>query len=193
MTRGLVVSAYALLLGCAQHELTVDFFRSETYTFSWSEQRAIEFIARSTLKEVRPLLPALPANIQLTVRPGRDVIEETGETASAMAPDAIMWTVNPHREGGVAAITHQRLRASLFHEFHHLVRWSAAEPHSIIDHALFEGMATAFERDFAGVKTPGPTIRRTCVNGLRKSGSCPKTHRHGIGSIHIPMAAGGSA
>jgi uncharacterized protein YjaZ len=154
MTKGLVVSAYALFLGCAQHELTVDFFRSETYTFSWSEQRAIEFVARSTLKEVRPLLPALPANIQLTVRPGRDVIEETGETASAMAPDAILWTVNPHREGGVAAITHQWLRASLFHEFHHLVRWSAAEPHSIIDHALFEGMATAFERDFAGVKTP---------------------------------------
>lgn len=143
-----------MLSACAHSDLKIDFFRSETYTFSWSEQRAIESVARSALKEVRPLLPKLPATIQLTVRPGRDVIEETGETASAMAPDAIMWTVNPHREEGVTAITDKWLRASLFHELHHLVRWSAAEPHTIVDHALFEGMATAFERDFAGVKTP---------------------------------------
>ena len=153
MTRVLVFCC-ALFAGCAQNDLTVDFFRSETYTFSWSEQLAIKRAARSALKEVRPLLPALPAKIQLTVRPDRNVLVETGETAAAMAPDAIIWTVNPHRDGGVAAITQKWLRASLFHEFHHLVRWSAAEPHSIVDHALFEGMATVFERDFAGVTTP---------------------------------------
>lgn len=154
MTRVLVLSAFVMLASCAESDLKLDFFRSENYTFSWSEQRAIERIARSTLREVRPLLPTLPAEIQLTVRPGRDVMDETGETASAMAPDAIIWTVNPHREEGVAAITDKWLRASLFHEFHHLVRWAAVEPRSIVDHAVFEGMATAFERDFAGVKTP---------------------------------------
>ena len=154
MTRVLVLSSLLTVAACADNDLKIDFFRSETYTFSRSEQLAITRVARATLKEVRPLLPALPAKIQLTVRPGRDVIEETGETASAMAPDSIVWTVNPHREDGVTAITSKWLRASLFHEFHHLVRWSAAEPRSIVDHALFEGMATVFERDFAGVKTP---------------------------------------
>jgi len=153
MTRALVLSSLVILSACGESDLKVDFFRSETYTFSWSERRAIEHVARATLKEVRPLLSALPARIQLTVRPGT-VSDETGETASAMSSDAILWTVSPYREEGVAAITEKWLRPSLYHEFHHLVRWSADEPHSIIDWAFFEGMATAFERDFAGVRTP---------------------------------------
>ena len=143
-----------LLTGCAESDLTVQFLRSETYTFSSSEKGAVEQVARSTIKEVRPLLVTLPARIHLTVRPGLDVIDETGETASAMAPDGIMWTVDPNGHGGVAAITRTWLRATLFHELHHLARSSAADPRSIVDYAVYEGMATVFERDFAGVQTP---------------------------------------
>ena len=58
--------------------------------------RLITQITQSTLREVRSLLQGLPDRIQLTVRPGSDVIEETGETGTAMPPDAIMWTVDPH-------------------------------------------------------------------------------------------------
>jgi hypothetical protein len=112
MTRVLALSALVILSACGESDLKIDFFRSETYTFSWSERRAIEQVAHATLREVRPLLPALPARIQLTVRPGRDVIDETGETASAMSSNAIMWTVNPHREESVAAIT-EKMAASV--------------------------------------------------------------------------------
>ena len=155
MTKVLVVSCLVLASACAERELTVRFFRSDAYAFSASERRAIEQVARATLNEVRPLLPALPPAIHLTVRPGNDVIEETGETASAMPPDAIMWTVDPSRHGGVAAITRQWLRATLFHELHHLARSAqTSQLRTIVDHAVYEGMATAFERDFAGVHTP---------------------------------------
>ena len=99
---------------CAERELTVRFFRSDTYTLSPSE-----------------------------------------ETASAMPPNGIMWTVDPDRHGGVAAIARQWLRATLFHELHHLARSAQTNDlRTLADHVLYEGMATAFERDFAGVETP---------------------------------------
>jgi uncharacterized protein YjaZ len=132
----------------------VKFLRSETYTFASSERLLIEQITRATIKEVRALLPGLPESIQLTVRPGTAVIPETGEVADAMPPDAIMWTVDPGQHGGVSAITRQWLRAMLFHELHHLARYPAGHPQSIVDRAVFEGMATAFERDFAAVRPP---------------------------------------
>jgi hypothetical protein len=153
-TTVLALSCCAFVSGCADTDLVVRFLRSETYTLSWTEQRLIEQVARSAIKEVRPLLATLPRKVLLTVRIGSDVIEETGETADAMPPDAIMWTVDPHRHGGVVAITRQWLRATLFHELHHLARSAAVQPRSIVDHAVYEGMATIFERDFAGVQTP---------------------------------------
>jgi hypothetical protein len=140
--------------GCGQTGTTVRFLRSETYTFTASDRSVIEAIAQSATREVRGLLPGLPSSIELTVRAGSDVIKETGETADAMPPTAVMWTVDPGREGGVAAVARNWLRATLFHEFHHLVRSASGNPRSVVDHALFEGMATVFERDAAGVYVP---------------------------------------
>ena len=142
------------LEACARADQSVEFFRSENYTFSAGERQGIEEIANSTFREVRLLLPGLPARIQLTVRPGSDVIEETGETGAAMPPDAIMWTVDPQRNGGVDAVAQKWLRASLFHELHHLARAARQPPKSLIDHAIHEGMATVFERDLAGAEVP---------------------------------------
>src|SRR5262245_56610880 len=114
MTKVLVLIACSLFGACADRDLKVDFFRAESSTFSWKERYAIERIARATVTEVRPLLPTLPPTIELTVRPVTDVIEETGETASAMPPNAIIWTVDPNRPGGVDEIAQKWLRASLF-------------------------------------------------------------------------------
>lgn len=52
------------------------------------------------------------------------------------------------------AIAEKQLRATVFHEFHHLVRDAAVRSKSLIDRAVTEGMATAFERDFARADTP---------------------------------------
>ena len=153
----LLFSAFALTFataGCGDRDGTIRFLRSEGYTFSNADRRVIGRIIEPALTDVRPLLPDLPEVIDITVRPGDDVIAETGETGAAMPPAAIMWTVDASRAGGVQAVAKAWLRPSLFHEFHHLVRSAAVMPTTLVDHAIHEGIATVFERDFAGVKPP---------------------------------------
>ena len=98
------VALAAGLTGCAETDPSVTFLRSDTHTFSWSERRTITRIAVDATREARKLLPALPAHIELTVRPGTDVIAETGETGTAMPPASIMWTVDHTRTGGAKGI-----------------------------------------------------------------------------------------
>jgi hypothetical protein len=137
--------------GCADSGVKMRFLRSESYTFSRAEQRLITGISESTFAEVRRILPGTPERIEITVRPGTDVSPEIGQGGDAMPPNGIMWRVDPTRHGGVEAIAKAWLRACLFHELHHLARYPSQPPQSIIEHAVTEGMATAFERDFAGV------------------------------------------
>lgn len=145
-----------LFSGCAERDtgLKIRFLRSESYTFTSAERRLIEDIAETTLPEIRRLLPGTPSLIELTVRPGTNVTPESGVGGDAMPPNGIMWTIDPSRPGGVTALTNTWLRALLFHEVHHLVRYTAEDPGSIIERAVTEGMATAFERDFAGSTPP---------------------------------------
>ena len=138
--------------GCAEKapDLTIRFLRSESYTFTRAERRAMDEGTRAAIAEVRQLLPGVPAHIELTVRPGTDVTPETGEAGDAMPPNGMMLRIDPSRPGGVAAIVKMWLRPFIFHELHHLVRYPAENPRSIVELAVTEGMATAFERDFAG-------------------------------------------
>jgi len=133
---------------------SIRYLRSDTYTFSSNDRRVIHTTATATVREVRQLLPSLPTPIELTVRPGADVIREIGQGGDAMPPNGVMWTVDPNRPGGVAAIAKSWLRACLYHELHHLTRAAVRHPSSIVEHAVSEGMATAFERDFAGSAAP---------------------------------------
>lgn len=149
----LVLFAF-LIASCAAPDRDIRFFRSEAYTFSRAERRLIEDVTHATVREVRSLLPGIPERIYLTVRPGKDVIEETGEIGTAMPPDGIMWTVDPGRAGGVEAVVKEWLRACLFHELHHLARLATQPAEGLVDRAILEGMATVFERDFAHTNPP---------------------------------------
>jgi uncharacterized protein YjaZ len=66
----------------------------------------------------------------------------------------VIWVVNPGHEGGVVTVVHAWLRATLLHEFHHLVRSQTITSASLMDEVIAEGMATVFERDVAGVAPP---------------------------------------
>ncbi len=149
-----LAAVFTIAVACAPREVPIRYLRSADYEFSTADRATIERILDATTVEVRRILPSLPAQIELTVRPGADVIAETGETAAATPPAGVVWTVDPSRPGGVVKVAEDELRATLFHEFHHLVRWAAGSPRSIVEHAVFEGMATVFERDFAGVDPP---------------------------------------
>lgn len=137
---------------CGQPALTVE-YRSG-HTFSRAERSAIEDVAVGAARDVRELLRGLPAQLRITVQAGARVIPETGETAEVGLPGAVYWTVDPTHDGGVIAVAKAQLRATLFHEFYHLVRETTFTPVTIVDHAINEGLATAFERDLGGAAPP---------------------------------------
>jgi uncharacterized protein YjaZ len=144
-----------MLPACASRDAVRVAYRSDgDHAFSSEERQVIESIAEATVREVKGLLPLLPLPITIVVNDGRQVIEETGETGSAVPPSKIYWTVDSTHPGGVKGVATKELRASLFHELHHLVRSAKIEDATIIDRAITEGMATAFERDYGGARPP---------------------------------------
>ena len=142
-----------LCAACKADELVVE-YREVEHRFSVAERRAIERITRGTIAEVRQLLTALPERIALRVDADDNVGAMTNAAATAVAPDRIYWSVDPNRGGGVLATAEVHLRAMLFHELHHLVREAAIPRVSLMDHVITEGMASAFERDYAGARYP---------------------------------------
>jgi uncharacterized protein YjaZ len=161
MSQSQVVKSLVILLlslgciSCAPHDTDVVFYIVDGYRFSWADRGAIQRIADETAIEVRRLLPGLPARLTLRVRAGKKVMPETGASGDANAPDVVYWTVDPGHQGGVSAIVKTYLRQTLFHEFHHLVRGSTVGiERTFFDEAITEGLATAFERDFAAGTVP---------------------------------------
>jgi hypothetical protein len=146
----------AICVSCSTPNPEVVFYSVDGHRFSSTERRTIERIARATAAEVEQILPALADQLILRVEAGDKVIPETGETASAHPPNVVYWTVDPNRGDGVVAIANAELRRTLFHELHHLVRDSAAglKDQRLLDHVVTEGLATVFERDFAGPAPP---------------------------------------
>jgi hypothetical protein len=126
--------------------------------FPRAARDAIFETCAATEPEVRALLPSLPPTIELAARTGTWVLPQTGERGSAANPVRIDWVVDPSAHGGIAAIARAQLRATLFHELHHLargwVKFGGTAPKSFMDGVVGEGLATAFERDFGGRQPP---------------------------------------
>jgi hypothetical protein len=136
--------------------LTVVYETDDPHTFTPAERDAIFDVAGRAVPEVRRVLPGTPASILLRVRSATasSVIPETGETGSNSPPNVVNWQVDPSRAGGVVGVAQRELRATLFHEIHHVVRFAAVVDRGIQGDAIREGLATAFERDFAGAQPP---------------------------------------
>ncbi len=144
-----------LLLACAScraHEVTVEDLAPDGDALTRVELGTIQRIADTTALEVRRLLPQLPSPLVLRVGTGHHVIAETGEAGTTLGPNVVYWTVDPER--GVVEVAEHQLRATLFHELHHLVRERTIARASVLDAAITEGLATVFERDFAGARVP---------------------------------------
>ena len=139
----------------------------------------IERIANETEKELRKYLPQLPKVIVLNVEVGSNVIEALGATAEASAPGVITWTVDPNRPGGVQKIAAAHLRATLFHEGHHLVRgWvlkGGKPPTSAMDAPVAEGLATVFARDVAAALSPWGEYPANVINWVKELMDLPNT------------------
>ena len=136
---------------CASHPVDVVFYRVDGQSFSWSERRVIQAIADDAATEAKRLLPALPDSLILRAYVGREVLDDTGETAMHSASRVVSWTVDPTHPDGVAAIARTRLRPSLFFHSYGLVRGGQFPPaRDFLEDVVAFGLATAFARDFSG-------------------------------------------
>jgi len=134
------------------HRVTVEFYIVNGYRFSQADRDQIQSIADNAAAEVERLLPSLPAQLILKVRAGKQIIPETGEAGELAPPHTVYWTVDPNRD--VRTIVRTQLRPTLFYEWHQLVRAQTVDSSSLMDLVVGAGLATAFERDFAGAAVP---------------------------------------
>jgi uncharacterized protein YjaZ len=143
-----------LLASCRASDVAVEFRYSDAHPFSRAERREIETIAQSTFAEVRKVLPGLPRPLHLSIEAGEAVIPETGESGSAGQPDQLHWIVDTRRPEGTLTIAKRVLHGTLAHELYHLERGRSMGWETLMDVVVHEGLATVFERDFAGVPLP---------------------------------------
>lgn len=177
----------------------VDFFETEGHAFSWADRQAIERIAEATVREVREHLPGLPRRIVLRAQSADagQVDSETGADSVATPPNHVLWTVDTKRAGGAGAIAEGQLRATLFHALHHLLRDAAVPQAALLERAITEGLAIAFERDYGGIAKPWgwyPSDAAIWVDELRQvpddAAQEPWLARHPDGRRWIAMRAG---
>jgi len=178
----MIKTTFALLvtlLTTSALAVTIQYPNKKGYQFTDEERKTIQLIADTTEKEVRKLLPTLDDELVLQVRAGKFVIEETGELGGALSPGTVSWTVDSDRSEGVIAIINARLRHTLFHEFHHLVRgWLMVGGNpmtSFMDGVVSEGMATVFARDFSGCSAPWTEYPEDIDNWVEELKALPAT------------------
>ena len=115
------------------------------------------------------------AELVLEVSVGTGVIDITGATAG-VGTKTVYWTVDPTRDGGVVAAAKAHLRPTLFHEFHHIVRGPVGA--SLMDRVIYEGLASAFERDFAGAPYPWTAYPEDVSEWVTELMALPSTAEH---------------
>lgn len=139
----------ALLLSCGSKHVVDIELPHEGRSLTRQERAEVQRVADDAFRDVRARLEGLPPHLTLIVRWGKDVIPETGENGTASYPGNVMWTLDPDRDA--LGTIRSQLRATLFHELHHLARASRVSSTTLVDRAVTEGLATAFERDEAHV------------------------------------------
>jgi len=140
-----------LAASCAKHDVEIELPHTGR-AFTRQERAELQRVADDAFRDVHAQLEGLPPRLTLIVRWGKDVIPETGENGTASYPGNVMWTLDPDRDARETIRT--QLRATLFHELHHLARASRVQSTTLVDRAVTEGLATAFERDQAHVDPP---------------------------------------
>lgn len=119
------------------------------------------------LNEVRKLLPNLPTIIQIYFS-DYGILEDSGIGGYAYSSDTITISLDPNFNN----IEKQKsnIRPTVFHEAFHLSQKFTGEhgPFSAIENAIYEGMATVFEREMAGVLEPYGDYRQIAEVKLKQ-------------------------
>jgi hypothetical protein len=184
---------------CDAPHVTVEFYEVDGRALSWWERATVGLLAEAAAREVRSRLPQLPDALLLRVQPGKsfEVDERTGDATAVLGPNAIMWTVDPAHAGGVTGVALRELRVSLFHEWHHMLRDAALGQQNMLDRAVREGLALAFERDCAHSMNPRGLYTSEAAQWVEELRQAPEdltidewTEQHAHGRQHVVARAG---
>lgn len=108
-----------------------------------------------SLDAVQKLLPTLSGNLTVAVRPYfRGIVSEYGTGGRTHDAEFIeIWLDKTIPYGPERMLN--SLRQTIFHEANHAARWnSIAKDFRLVEGAVFEGLATVFEREYASHQPP---------------------------------------
>jgi uncharacterized protein YjaZ len=117
--------------------------------------------------EVRGLLPNLPKTVKIYFS-DYGIIPESGIGGYAYSRDIISISINPDFQDKKKQI--KDIRPTIFHEaFHQYQDFTSKNgTFTAIENAIYEGMATVFEREYCGIWQPYGDYRETPENNLKK-------------------------
>jgi hypothetical protein len=137
---------------------TVDVvFQEDSIGFTKSQKDFIRDLINTSEKEVRSLLPELPDSIKVIVENvdwDLDIVGGvTGRTETNSPPLVLVQISQKYREGVIDSI-YSGLKATIYHEFHHLSRgWAIQDnkfSYGIPNAMVNEGLAVVFTELYTG-------------------------------------------
>jgi len=123
----------------------------------WAEHS--QFVARleakisRAFKKAKRILETLPDDVTIVLQANEyDTIPETGDGGWAKNSRLILLTIDPGLPFGEEKIL-QGISNTVLHELNHAARFETGIFHTeFIDMAIFEGIATVFEREYGLIK-----------------------------------------
>lgn len=130
-----------------------------------SVERPFEPTIATSYDEVRGILPTLPETVKIYFSDD-GIIPESGIGGYAYAHDIMTISIDPDYPNKEKQ--RKDIRPTVFHEaFHQQQNYTGESgPFSAIDNALYEGMATVFEREYCGVWEAYGDYRQTSSAAL---------------------------
>lgn len=135
--------------------LVIGFDNSGRSVVSPDERALVKTTVAEVAHTVRTLFPTLADSINISVViVDRDLSSVGGVAGRADAPGEVFIEISSTFPGGVVAAAQTGLSATLFHEFHHLVRgWTIAQNQfgpGIPTAMVNEGLASVFAETYSG-------------------------------------------
>ena len=117
--------------------------------------------------EVRGILSSLPKTVKIYFG-DYGIIPESGVGGYAYSDDIITISIDPDFQDKKKQL--KDIRPTIFHEAFHIYQNYTGEsgPFSAIENAIYEGMATVFEREYCGVWQPYGDYRETSEASLKQ-------------------------
>lgn len=132
-----------------------------------SAEKQLESSISEYYDEVCELLPGLPKTVKIYFG-DYDILPESGVGGFAYSQDTLTISIDPDFKDKTKQL--QDIRPTIFHEVFHQYQNYTGEsgPFSAIENAIYEGMATVFEREYVGVWQPFGDYRKTTEDRLKQ-------------------------